>query len=177
MNKRRNVQLALAAGVLAGAAHLQAAITWGPVAETPTTLSGSATWSGAPSPETAVLVTPGGNWEVSLTFGSTLKVDMVNLEGTHLVAPHATDSAPGEIIELGLIFPKANGSGSVDGMIFHNPGASSGHKDSWTMEASALATGAAVKFTANHGIPEPSTYAMVAGLGLLGFATFRRLRR
>ena len=177
MNTRRNVPLALAIGVLAGAAHLHAAITWGPVAETPTTLSGSATWSGAPSPETAILNTPGGNWQVSLTFASTLKVDLVNLEGTHLVAPHATDTAPGDTIELGLIFPKASGSGMADGMIFHNPGASSGHKDSWVMDASALATGASVKFTANHGIPEPSTYALVAGLGLLGFATLRRLRR
>lgn len=177
MNSTRIVQLALAAGCLAGATRSHAAITWGPVAETPTTLSGSATWDGAPSPETATLNTPGGYWQVSLTFGSTLKVDLVNLEGTHLVAPHVSDTAPGDTIELGLIFPRANGSGMADGMIFHNPGASSGHKDSWVMDASATGAGAEVKFTANHGIPEPSTYALVAGLGLLGFATYRRLRQ
>lgn len=166
------------ATVIAGlaAATSQAAITWGPWAETPTTLSGSAHWSGAPDPETASTASPGGNWWVSLTFSSTAKSYAVVLDGQHLVAPHASDSAPGDVIELGVLFTKSTGSGLADGTILHNPPpTASGHTDKWHLGATS---GAAVDatFTAVHNIPEPSTYALWAGLGLVGFGIVRRAK-
>lgn len=89
------------------------------------------------------------------------------------VAPHGTDSAPGDTIELGVLFPKATGAGEADGSIFHNPGAKAGHSDTWNLKAKA-ASAVDVTFTATHSIPEPSTYALFAGLGLLGFAVRRK---
>ncbi len=99
-----NKVLTLAVGAVVAAATSQAAITWGPWAETATTLSGSANWDGSPDPETASTVSPGGNWWVSLTFSSTVKSYSVVLDGQHLVAPHPDDSAPGDVIESSLGF-------------------------------------------------------------------------
>jgi len=169
-------KLTLALGAALAATTSQAAITWGPFTETTTTLSGSANWSGAPDPETASTATPGGNWWVSLTFSSTAKSYAVVLDGQHLVAPHATDSAPGDIIELGVLFTKATGSGLANGSLNHNPPPSaSSHTDTWHLGATSGAVVDA-SFTASHNIPEPSTYAMIAGLGLVGFAACRRMK-
>ena len=170
-----NKGLTLALGAVVAAVTSQAAITWGPWAETSTTLSGSANWSGSPDPETASTSSPGGNWWVSLTFSSTLKSYSVVLDGQHLVAPHVDDNAPGDIIELGVLFTKSTGSGTADGSIIHNRGAKAGHTDTWHFDAKSNSI-VDVSFTAVHSVPEPSTYAMIAGLGLVGFAAFRRFK-
>ncbi len=170
-------QLFLASvGVAVAAVTSQAGIILGPISETSTTLSGSATWTGSPDPETGSIATPLGNWWFSLTFGSTVKSYSVVLDGQHLVAPHAGDSAPGDIIELGVLFTKATGSGTAEGTIFHDPGARTGHTDTWHLDATGLGTPVVtVNFTAEHlGVPEPGTYAMISGVGLVGFAAFRR---
>jgi len=171
MNKR----LTLALGAVVAAVTSQAAITWGPWAETTTTLSGSANWNGSPDPETASTASPGGNWWVSLTFSSTVKSYGVVLDGQHLVAPHPGDSAPGDVIELGVLFTKATGSGTADGSIRHNPTPGPSHTDTWHFDAKSGSV-VDVDFTAVHSVPEPSTYAMIAGLGLVGFAAFRRFK-
>ena len=171
-----NKGLTLALGAVVAAVTSQAAITWGPWAETDTTLSGSANWNGSPDPQTAATATPGGNWWVSLTFSSTIKSYSVVLDGQHLVAPDAVDSTPGEIIELGVLFTKSTGSGMADGSIRHNPkGVLPTHIDTWHLDAKSNSI-VDVSFTAVHSVPEPSTYAMIAGLGLVGFAAFRRFK-
>ena len=172
MNKR----LTLAVGALLAAATSQAAITWGPwTVDTDQDLAASANWSGTPDPETAAVSSPNGNWWVSLTFSSTVKSYSVVLDGQHLVAPHPIDTAPGDIIELGVLFTKSTGSGMADGTIRHNPTPGPSDIDIWHMDAKSNSI-VDVSFTAKHNIPEPSTYAMIAGLGLVGFAAFRRFK-
>ena len=164
-----------AVALLAMALPLSAAITWGPWAETPTTLSGSANWTGMPAPETASTVTPGGNWWVELVMNATMKTDFVLLHVQHLVGPHLGDNAPGEIIEAGLIFPIAPmGHGMVYEKVAH--GGHAQHSDVLDFKAHSDVPGVGVTFDVTH-VPEPSTYALLAGLGLAGFAALRRFRR
>lgn len=163
-------------GAVLAAATSQAAITWGPwTTDTDLQLAGSANWDGTPDPETAAIASPAGNWWVQVTFSSTTKSYAVVLDGQHLVAPHALDTAPGDVIELGVLFTKATGSGMADGMIHHNPIPGPSDVDVWHMDAVSNSV-VDVNFKAKHIIPEPSTYAMIAGLGLVGFAAFRRFK-
>lgn len=167
-----------------------AAITWGMLADTPTTLSGSAVWNSPPPSEGDTLVTP--NWSVTLEFARTIKSASVVLDGVHLTAPHPGDTAPGGDVELGLIIPISNSSGMSDGVIYHNRQVaghptpdmvppSGMHYDTWDLFATANGTGLDVDFKAVHTpeayVPEIKEYAMVAGLGLVGFAVTRWLRR
>jgi hypothetical protein len=166
--------------LLAMALPLNAAITWGPWTETATTLSGSANWTGTPAPETASTVTPGGNWWVELVFQQTVLSYSVTMHGQHLVAPHPTDESPSDVIELGNIFTRViPGSGMAKGDEAHNKIVHNDHVDKWSLHEQGVAAGGVdVQFDAMHiMVPEPSAMALIAGIGLVGFATLRRFRR
>ena len=181
---------ALIATIFATAPDADAAIVWGPFAETPTTLSGSTIWNSPPPSESSVLNTP--NWSVSLDFSRTIKSASVILNGVHLTAPHPGDTAPGDDIELGVIIPISNAVGSSDGVIYHNrkmaghptPGMVPPfgmHYDTWDLFAKANGTGLDIDFKAVHTpeaiVPESPKLALVAGIGLVGFLAVRRIRR
>ena len=176
MKRTTCARIAFGAGLALAAATCHGAITWGSFSETITTLDGSASWTGSPSPETASTTTPGGNWYITLTFGSTAKNYSVVLDGSHLTAPHPEDNTPGDTIELGVIFPRPTGDGIAHGTTYHNQGVSSGHLDTWDLYSQA-ASAVDVQFKAIHIVPEPQTYALWAGLGLVGFAVLRKVRR
>ena len=55
--------------------------------------------------------------------------------------------------------------------------AHAGGTDDWQLKATLVAP-SEIKWevTAKHVVPEPSTYAMLAGLGLAGFALYRRMK-
>ena len=75
-----------------------------------------------------------------------------------------------------MLFTKATGSGMANGSIRHNPAPQiPTHIDTWHLDAKSNSK-VDVDFTAVHSVPEPSTYAMIAGLGLVGFAAFRRFK-
>lgn len=176
MKRTTCARIAFGAGLALAAATCHGAITWGSFSETITTLDGSASWTGSPSPETANITTPGGNWNLTLTFSSTAKSYSVVMDASHLTAPHPEDTTPGDTIELGVIFPRPIGDGAAHGIIYHNQGVSSGHQDTWDLYSQA-ASAVDVQFKAIHIVPEPQTYALWAGLGLLGFAVVRKARR
>ena len=176
----KKILVIFAVALLAMALPLSAAITWGPWTETATTLSGSASWTGAPAPETASVTTPGGNWWVELVFQQTVLSYSVTMHGQHLVAPHLTDTSPSEVIELGNIFSRViPGSGMAKGDEAHNKIIHNDHIDKWSVHEQGVAAGGVdVQFDARHiMVPEPATYALIAGIGLVGFAALRRFRR
>lgn len=145
--------------------------------EAPLTLTGTAHWTLSPDPSTMVVYS-GTYWNVSLeakTFsGGSYSYELI---GYHVVGPHAGDEAPGDSVDIGAVFPKTVGSlGDAKGKIEHNIVSPNGHLDKWTSGAEVKAGEVDIWFTAAH-VPEPSTYAMIAGLGLMGFGIVRRMRR
>jgi hypothetical protein len=46
----------------------------------------------------------------------------------------------------------------------------------WTMGDAGIINGTTEDASALVPVPEPSTYALLAGLGLVGFAAYRRIR-
>jgi len=148
------------------------------LSETELTLSGSAVWNGSTDPETVMTTTGLGgqlqDWQVTLTFSSTTKYYTVKLDGQHLINPTGhSDNAPGDVVSITTTFPKLKGTSSQAGDIYHN--VVPGHVDSWLLTAKSNSK-VDVTFTAEHVVPEPSTYALIAGLGLVGFAGYRRMR-
>jgi hypothetical protein len=159
-----------------------AAITWGPITDTPTTLIGSADWNGAPAPETATILSPGGYWWVTLTFDSTVKSYSVTYDLQHAVAPHPSDILPADIVELGNIFPKVTGSGMATGYTLHGSANHNGHTDTGMIHEDALAGGGVhVEFMGVHTpeayVPESPKLALFACLGLVGYIAKHRLCR
>lgn len=96
--------------------------------------------------------------------------------GTPLLAVWDIDSK-------GVVGTWANWDGSPPGddakAMFLTPGGS-GTAD-WEIYAAfykaSLAPGESVTFQFDYVVPEPSQYAMLAGLGLVGFAAFRRFKK
>ena len=173
---------ALIATIFATAPDADAAITWGPIIDTPTTLSGSADWNGAPVPETATILSPGGYWWVTLVFDSTIKSYSVTYDLQHAVAPHPSDILPADTVELGNIFPKVTGSGMATGYTLHGSANHNGHTDTGMIHEDALTGGGVhVEFMGVHTpeayVPETKTYPLVAGIGLVGYIAKRRLCR
>jgi hypothetical protein len=174
---------ALIATIFATAPDGHAAITWGPITDTPTTLSGSADWDGTGAPDTATIVSPGGYWWVSLTFNETIRSYSVTYELQHLTAPHPTDTLPADKLELGNIIPKVTGSGMATGMTEHNIGAANhnGHTDTGMIDETALINGVHVDFKGHHTpeayVPEIPETGMIFGGAAIGFLAFRLITR
>jgi hypothetical protein len=101
---------------------------------------------------------------------------IVIVEGVHKVAIHPGEAIPSNSFNGGVIFPQLAGSGGIAyGVVEHHVPSTGG--DHWLIDVrvNAAGTGADGKVYAWH-VPEPSAYALVAGLGLVGFAAYRRVR-
>jgi hypothetical protein len=118
----------------------------------------------------------GNNWTASLDAGTTivgaLSVSYVSLDGQHLVAPHPGEGAPSPSFLGAAVFTGGVGSGgSAFGDVPHGS-----HADVWDMVVKITGpTTASIDITVNH-VPEPATYGLIAGLGLVGFGLYRRSR-
>lgn len=124
------------------------------------------------------------NWNVSLAsytksvslpdLGS-FSMLAATLDAQHVTAPHSGDAATGDAFHYVWVQSDVPSFSSSTTSLVAHAGA---HSDTYTFEA--VRTGGDVQFTltAVHAVPEPETYAMLlAGLGLVGAVTRRRLMR
>lgn len=115
-----------------------------------------------------------GNWSAVISDSVLGPFHVVLLEGWHATAPHAGEVAPGPTFFGGVLFPMTPGAaGTAFGVLPHG-----GHEDQWLLTVTVDRGGTTASGTVKawHDIPEPSTYALVGGLGLMAFAAYRRTR-
>lgn len=118
------------------------------------------------------------NWTFSIWDGAFGPFSFVQIEGQHLVA-HPGEALPGPISTLAVLFPVSLNAGGLSyGSVSHHlPGPGGG--DDWmlTINVDSLApVSASGAVYAWHTVPEPGAFGLVAGLGLIGFAAYRRSR-
>lgn len=117
-------------------------------------------------------------WSVRFSLtGMSGQPDVILVYGRHIALPHpGIDVLPGEVYQAVLTVDLAPNSVAFNDAIKLHP--SGGHFDYWKVNAVRLETSKIdVTLNATHNIPEPQTYALFAGLGLIAFAAYRRSRR
>ncbi len=160
------------ATLIVGAVTASAAITLGPVTDTSSQIATTGTWDLTPTGPTQFGGTYWTAWVdgqvVALTGG--LQLYVLKVEGVH--APNAAPPpAPTASLAVGLVnVPTASGQALAE--VPHNPPG----LDKWSLVAWTSAGGIDFGVTGTHPVPEPGSFALIAGLGLVGFAAYRRTR-
>ncbi|HRZ37389.1 MAG TPA: hypothetical protein P5534_13635 [Candidatus Paceibacterota bacterium] len=130
--------------------------------------------------QSAEFYSTSGKWYASAAFiplGGGIEVIAGSM--LHLVAPHANELAPNPhgfnfafIITAGVAsLPNPDWASSV------HP--NEGHQDSFTAAITPSQLNVypyTLTLTGSHPVPEPQQFAVLAGLGLLGFGVYRRMR-
>ena len=167
-----NKLMLVAAGLVAASLTSQAAITQvGAVTDTATSLVVSGTWT---IPDVAGVGAsfgaPLSNWQVdlygkSLDIGGGVVLNILQASGQTIAYGPATTGTGA----LGLL--NVDLGGPVSGPVNFVDGAGA----TYTLTGYVSPAGTSNR-TVTGAIPDPSTYAMIAGLGLVGFAGYRRMR-
>ncbi len=98
------------------------------------------------------------------------------VDGYHAVAPHPGEIAPGPVILGGVLFPGVAGAGGQAFVIAPH----GVHGDHWLLSITVDPGGTTASGTVrawHYNVPEPGTYGLVGGLGLVAFAAYRRMQR
>ncbi|HOC00718.1 MAG TPA: hypothetical protein PKM43_18470 [Verrucomicrobiota bacterium] len=176
--------LAMAAALTLSAAA-NAAVNVISAVDTP--LSFNATIDYAPQNSFFEFYSANGNWSANVSFvpiGGGLEVVAGSM--VHLVGPHTGELAPNPaafgfafIVTVGVAAPP-----SFAATIPHTVGP---HSDSFSASIGApiflnpspqvpLGYYYPLTLSGSHPVPEPQQFAVLAGLGLLGFGVYRRMR-
>ena len=120
----------------------------------------------------------GANWSVTITDGALGPFHSVVVEAYHLVGPHGGEAAPGLPFLGGVLFPSVAALGGTSFGTLPHVGAS--HSDQWELmvivdPGGTTASGVVRGFHPGI-VPEPGSFTFVAGLGLIAFAGYRRVR-
>ena len=166
--------------VLAVSMAANAAVTViNPVVNTPLNFSASMDYQ--PQAGLYEFYSASGNWSASASFVPVFGgVEVVSGTMVHLIAPHPGEMAPSPNT-FGFAFVVVGGvpgaPNPVTALLPHPIGP---HSDSFSalIAAPIQTPGAAysLTLTGSHPVPEPQQFALFAGLGLLGFGVYRRMR-
>lgn len=170
--------LAIAAA-LALSVAANAAVTTGTAINTPLNFSIAIDYTPSATVGDYETYSTGGNWYAYANFiplGAGTEVITGSMQ--HLVAPHVGDLEPNPNVFNFVFIINGGTAGPV------NPvQASLEHPDGQHFDAFRALIGApqpqgdySLTLTGTHVVPEPQQFALFAGLGLLGFGAYRRMR-
>lgn len=158
------------ATLIVGAVTASAAITTSVILETGDDLIFDGTWNPLNDGDTG---TAGGTFWTADVTGKVIDLGGgVNMYTIAVKGKHNVGGAP-QWATLGVgLFDIAGSQGWATTSVPHGKG-----DDVWALTAKINPAGT-MKFnvSANHPIPEPGSFALIAGLGLVGFAAYRRTR-
>lgn len=171
--------LAMAAALTLSAAA-NAAVTTGTEVNTPFNFSISIDYLPSTSIGGYETYSTTGNWYAYANFipvGTGIEVITGSMQ--HLVAPHVGELAPNPNV-FNFVFIVSGGNGGP----FNPFQASFAHPDGQHFDAFSASIGNptasgypySLNLTGSHPVPEPQQFAVLAGLGLLGFGVYRRMR-
>lgn len=135
-------------------------------------LTNSASFAGAGVPHT---VTLGGIHTPDLLVGQEYRIQLIFMDGRNLGRSMRVDG-----VNYGS-FSDPAGDGHGNSLLVVGTFVADATMQTFTVEGFTTATGASIGGHLNamalHAIPEPSTYALIFGFGVLAFVAFRRFRR
>jgi len=164
------------ATLIVGAVTASAAITSVTLVDTQDNYAGEGVWD-LPAGAVGWAAIPGSGafWNVDVSGTSFALGGGVNLYAIAIRGNHKVPAAgPVGSLAVGLVdYIGASGHATVT--VPHAGGVSG--QDLWFLNANVNPAGKMnFQVSATHPVPEPGAFALIAGLGLVGFAAYRRTR-
>ncbi|MCZ7635125.1 MAG: PEP-CTERM sorting domain-containing protein [Verrucomicrobia bacterium] len=111
-------------------------------------------------------------WSISVSFVPAGGVNVIAGSMAHVKAPHAGEVAPNTPWNFAFVVPPTPANAGA--VLGHAVGP---HSDSFSATISGGPASYTLVLDGRHPIPEPAHFALLGGLGLLGFGAYRRFRR
>lgn len=175
MNKKLKIAAVAAAVMAVGATSARASVV-GSTVDSPLVVTSTIDW--VPDLTQIEQYNALGMWSITSTFDPFAW--KITIQGQHMVAPHGLPELAPNPSTFNAVFPVPPPAppGNSVGPIVLQHGNIPGHTDMWVASVSSAPAPAVwqVKIAGSHNVPEPQQYALFAGLGLLAFGAYRRMR-